>query len=139
MTGKRNSEIIAPANNDLNLRVSPFAGDWNSPLASAVHALVAPISANGCISEISSNAIHGSAHDYNTAMKSYAVVYENYQSYLMPAEQLVHHDYDLAAKPVPDFSHLGCLNADLLDSTVLENDISDDDIENCGYMAWVHH
>lgn len=94
---------------------------------------------NGCISEISSDAIHGSEHDYNAAMKSYAVEYEKYQSYLMPAAQLLTHDYDMAAKPVPDFSHLGCLNADLLDTTVLEDDISDDDIENCGYMAWVHH
>jgi len=64
-------------------------------------------------------------------------VYEEYQAYLLPAAQA--HDYDLAAKPVPDFSHIGCLNADLLDSTVVEDDVSDDDIEICGYMAWVHH
>ncbi|MFT3928770.1 MAG: hypothetical protein QM709_00620 [Spongiibacteraceae bacterium] len=132
MAGIRNSKNIAASR-------SARALDADSPLPGAGYALFAPNSANGCISEVSCDAIHSSEHDYNTAMKSYAVVYENYQSYLMPTEQLVEHDYDMAAKPVPDFSHLGCLNADLLDSTVLTDDVSDDDIENCGYMAWVRH
>ena len=94
---------------------------------------------NGCVSEISSDAIHGYEHDYAAAMKSYAVVYEEYQSYLLPAGQAPKHDYDLAAKPVPAFSHLGCLNEDLLESTVQNDAVSDDDIEGCGYMAWLHH
>lgn len=94
---------------------------------------------SGCISDISSDAIHGPAHDYAAAMKTYGVVYEEYQSYLMPSAQLLAHDYDMATKAIPDVSHIGCLNADLLDSTLVEDDVSDDDIENCGYMAWVHH
>lgn len=105
----------------------------------ATQALIAPTFCNGCISEVSSDALRGSRHDYTTAMKSYAVVYEEYQSYLMPVDQVLPHDYDLAAQPVPEFSHFGCLHADLLDSTVQADAFSDEDIENCGYMAWVHH
>ncbi|HET8710464.1 MAG TPA: hypothetical protein VFM32_03755 [Spongiibacteraceae bacterium] len=115
------------------------AAEFDSLRNGAAQPLIAPTSANGCVSEISSNAVRGHEHDYAAAMKSYGVVYEEYQSYLMPAAQVLPHDYDIAAKPVPDFGHLGCLNAELLDSTVQEDDISDDDIESCGYMAWVHH
>ena len=97
------------------------------------------LNTGGCISELSSDAIHGCEHDYAAAMKSFAVVYEQYQAYLMPSGQLVAHDYDIAAKPVPAFSHLGCLNAELLESTVPEDDISDDEIEGCGYLGWLHH
>jgi hypothetical protein len=93
----------------------------------------------GCISDISSDAIHGCEHDYAAAMKSYGVVYEQYQSYLLPNNQLMPHDYDLAAAPVPAFNHLGCLNEDLLDSTVHSDDVSDDEIEGCGYLGWLHH
>lgn len=100
---------------------------------------LAPTGFNGCVSEISSDAIHGYEHDYAAAMKSYAVVYEQYQSYLLPAGQMPQHDYDQAAKPVPAFSHLGCLNEDLLESTVQSDAVSDEDIEGCGYMAWLHH
>ncbi len=125
--------------NGASIRESRVDAGMSSPRHGAAQSVCAPSSANGCISELSSDAIHGSAHDYNAAMKNYGVVYENYQSYLLPSEQLVAHDYDLAAKPVPDFSHIGCLNAELLDSTVQHDDVSDDDIENCGYMAWVHH
>lgn len=106
-------------------------------LNGANHAAPAPTSVSGCISEISSSDIHCSEHDYNAAMKSYGTIYENYQAYLMPT--LLPHDYDLVAKPVPDVSHIGCLNADLFDAMVWQDNISDDDIEDCGYTAWVHH
>lgn len=99
----------------------------------------AALNAGGCISDISSDSIHGCEHDYAAAMKSFGVVYEQYQSYLMPRNQLMPHDYDVAANPVPAFSHLGCLNAELLESTVHSDDISDDDIEDCGYLGWLHH
>jgi hypothetical protein len=93
----------------------------------------------GCISEVSSDAIHGCEHDYAAAMKTYGVIYEEYQSYLLPDNQLLPHDYDLAAAPVPAFNHLGCLNEELLGSTVHSDDVSDDEIEVCGYMGWLHH
>ena len=102
--------------------------------------LLAPTPLHGCVSEISSDAVQGHRDDaYTAAMKNYGVVYEEYQAYLMPTGQVLPHDYDMAAKPVPDFSHIGCLNADLLDSVLHDDAVSDDDIENCGYMAWVHH
>jgi hypothetical protein len=34
---------------------------------------------------------------------------------------------------------LGCLNEELFASTLSEDDVSDDDIEDCGYMGWLHH
>lgn len=98
----------------------------------------APVS-GGCISEISSDSIHGCEHDYAAAMKTYGVIYEKYQAYLLPNNQLMPHDYDLAAAPVPAFNHLGCLNEDLLESTVHSDDVSDDEIEGCGYLGWLHH
>lgn len=100
---------------------------------------LAPTSSNGCISEISSAAIRSREHDYTDAMKNYGAVYEAYQAYLMPAEHTPAHDYDIAAKPVSHFNQLGCLNADLFDAALQEDAVSDDDIENCGYMAWVRH
>lgn len=110
----------------------------------ATSALLAPSvgnasGGNGCISEISSDAIRGRAQDYAAAMKSYGVTYEAYHAYLLPAEQTPLHDYDMAAQPVPDFSRLGCLNADFFDAVARDGAVSDDDIESCGYMAWVHH
>lgn len=139
MAELRSSKDIATAAACLERGVTGIAADLNSLRNSAVPAFVAPTSFNGCVSEISSDAIRNCEHDYAAAMKSYGVVYEEYQSYLMPTDQALVHDYDMAAKPVADFSHLGCLNADLLDSTVQEDAVSDDDIESCGYMAWVHH
>jgi hypothetical protein len=93
----------------------------------------------GCISDISSDAIHGCDHDYTAAMKNYGVIYEQYQAYLLPDNQLQPHNYDLAAAQVPAFNHLGCLNEELLEATVHSDVISDDDIENCGYLGWLYH
>lgn len=77
----------------------------------------APVS-SGCISDISCDAIHGCEPGYAVAMKNFGDIYEQYQSYLMPRNQLLPHDYDLAARPVPAFSHLGCLNEELLAGVV---------------------
>jgi hypothetical protein len=95
--------------------------------------------AGGCISEISSDAIHGCDHDYTAAMKNYGDIYGQYQAYLLPDNQLPAHDYDLAAAQVPAFSHLGCLNEELLEATVPSDIVSDDDIESCGYLGWLYH
>lgn len=139
MSGIRNSGGFGSNGNGTQPELAAMLPEQNALPDGALQVLVAPTSFNGCVSEISSDAIHGHEHGYTAAMKHYGVVYEEYQSYLMPIEQSLPHDYDLAAKPIADFSHLGCLNADLLDSTVLADDVSDDDIETCGYMAWVHH
>ena len=95
--------------------------------------------AGGCISDISSDAIHGCTEGYTAAMKNYGLVYEQYQAYLLPDEQLQPHNYDLAAVLVPTFNHLGCLNNDLLESTAPTDIVSDDDIESCGYLGWLYH
>jgi hypothetical protein len=131
-----NGDNIMSADSSIEHRVKT---DANALRNGAAQMLSAPSSFSGCISEISSSMIQSCRHDYATAMKSYGVVYEEYQSYLMPAEQTLPHDYDMAAKPVPAFSHLGCLNGDLLESTMQTDDISDDDIEGYGYMGWIHH
>lgn len=139
MAALRNSKDIAPAVGGADFSVIEIAKATNSLRNGAAQLLIAPTSFNGCISEVSSDTIRSCARDYASAMKSYGVIYEEYQSYLMPAAQTLVHDYDMAAQPVPDFGHLGCLNADLLDFTMPADAVSDDDIESCGYMAWVHH
>lgn len=108
-----------------------------SPIASAFP--MADTGCHGCISDISSDSIHGCEHDYAAAMKTYGGIYERYQSYLMPRDQLLPHDYDLVAKVAPTSSHLGCLDQELLESTVPSDDVSDDEIETCGYLGWLHH
>lgn len=93
----------------------------------------------GCISDISSEAIHGCEHDYAAAMKSFGTVYEQYQSYLLPNGQVMAHDYDLAAKAAAELSGKGFLDESLLQSMAHDDAISDDDIEDCGYMGWLQH
>ncbi|MDB6062620.1 MAG: hypothetical protein JWM78_2723 [Verrucomicrobiaceae bacterium] len=125
---------------DTTNRATPAAAlTTNQVLPVGAYSSSAAPTSSGCISDISSDSIHGCEHDYAAAMKNYGVIYEEYQSYLMPTNQLIAHDYNLGAQPVPAFSHLGCLNQDLLESTVLTDDVSDDEIENCGYLGWLHH
>lgn len=95
--------------------------------------------ANGCISELSSDAIHGYEHDYAAAMKTYATVYENFQAYLEPANILATHDYDLSTRPVEEHEHLGCLDQEFMECATNAESISDEDIEGCGYLGWLRH
>jgi len=101
--------------------------------------MLAPSASGGCISELSSDSIHGVEHEYTSAMKNYGAIYEQYQSYLMPRHELLPHDYDLSIKLAVLSNSLGCLNEELVASTLHEDDVSDDDIEGCGYMGWLHH
>ena len=94
---------------------------------------------NGCISELSSNEIHGYSHDYAVAMKSYATVYENFQAYLEPQNILATHDYDLSTQPVEEHEHLGCLDQEFMECATNADSISDEDIENCGYLGCLRH
>ncbi len=111
--------------------------DSNSPRNSAAQMSIAPTSFNGCVSELSLDTGNGCRQDYTAAIKNYAVVYEEYQSYLVPME--LPHDYDLATRPFFNFGQLGCLDVDLFASAAHADQVSDDDIESCGYMAWVSH
>lgn len=95
--------------------------------------------ASGCLSELSSDAIHGYPHDYAVAMKNYATIYENFQAYLEPANILATHDYDLSTRPVEEHEHLGCLDQEFMECAVNADSISDEDIERCGYLGWLRH
>jgi|KBSSwiStaDraftv2_1062776.scaffolds.fasta_scaffold22614_7 hypothetical protein len=140
----RNNSGIATLDNDARLTAIGMVSDQDPLLNGALMAALAPTTTNGCvvngcISELSSDAIHGVAHDYASAMKNYAVVYEQYQAYLMPRSELLPHDYELSVKLAVLTNPLGCLNEELFASTLSEDDVSDDDIEDCGYMGWLHH
>jgi hypothetical protein len=94
---------------------------------------------NGCISELSSDEIHGYSHDYAVAMKNYATIYENFQAYLEPQNILASHDYDLSTRPVEEHEHLGCLDQEFMECAINADSISDEDIERCGYLGWLRH
>lgn len=94
---------------------------------------------NGCVSELSSDAIHGYPHDYAVAMKNYAAIYENFQAYLEPANILATHDYDLSLRAVEEHEHLGCLDQEFMECATNNDSISDEDIEGCGYLGWLRH
>jgi hypothetical protein len=97
----------------------------------------APKSFTGCVSEISSFA--APEHSYADALKDYAQVYEAYQAYLTPADTVVQHDYDSVGVATAAGHQLGCLNEELVECTVPVDDVSDEEIESCGYLGWVHH
>jgi hypothetical protein len=98
----------------------------------------APKLITGCASAISSCAPID--HGYTDALKNYAEVYEKFQAYLSPLNELPEHDYDqVIAMSVPENSHLGCLNDDMVEFVTSVDNISDDDIEGCGYLGWLHH
>ncbi len=97
-----------------------------------------PKSLTGCISSISAYAPVD--HAYTDALKNYAEVYEAFQSYLSPLDALPEHDYDQAIamsmlevqRPESEDDMLGF---------VVPKDIpvSEEEIEHCGYMAWLRH
>jgi len=98
---------------------------------------IAPQLFTGCVSDISSDA--APAHFHADAFKRYAQVYAAYQAYLMPTDPLAAHDYELGSRAVALDCRLGCLGEDLVNDTVPRDDISDEDIERCGYLGWLHH
>lgn len=89
----------------------------------------------GCVSEISSCEHPG--HSYTDALRNYAEVYEAYQAYLTP--EAVPHNYDLVGVAEAGSPHIGCLNEELMASTLQADTVSDDDIERCGYLGWLQH
>lgn len=90
----------------------------------------------GCVSAISmSNPVD---HDYAAALRNYGEVYEGYQAYLSPQDGLPEHDYDQAiAMSMPENSHFGCLNDDMVEYVAAVDNITDDEIESCGYLGWL--
>jgi hypothetical protein len=135
----RNSRSKTPVTIAAQLAATRMVSE-QSPLPNGTSARdCAPTLSSGCISDLSSAAIHGYEHDYTAAMKNYATVYEDFQAYLEPANILAMHDYDLSLKPVPEHEHLGCLDQEFMECASNTDSISDEDIEGCGYLGWLRH
>lgn len=104
----------------------------------AAEDFAAPKSFTGCVSALSSCAAVD--HAYTDALKSYGEIYEQFQAYLSPLDSLTAHDYDRAiAMSMPENAHFGCLNDDMVELLATTDKISDDEIESCGYLGWLHH
>ena len=99
----------------------------------------APKSLTGCVSGVS--ACTPVNHAYTDALKNYAEVYEAFQAYLSPLDTVAAHDYDRAiAMSVPENSHFGCINDDMVEFIAsTRSKIADEDIESCGYLGWLQH
>lgn len=98
----------------------------------------APKSLTGCVSALSSCAAVD--HAYTDALKIYGEIYEQFQAYLSPLDTLSTHDYDQAiAMSMPENAHLGCLNDDMVEFIASSENITEDEIENCGYLGWLRH
>lgn len=138
--GPTESALVAPAHLALAVMV-PEQGTLSNGTAARDAAPTAGsvLLASGCVSELSSDAIHGYPHDYAVAMKNYAAIYENFQAYLEPANILATHDYDLSTRPVEEHEHLGCLDQEFMECATNTESISDEDIERCGYLGWLRH
>lgn len=104
----------------------------------AAEDLAAPKSFTGCVSALSSCAALD--HAYTDALKNYGEIYEQFQAYLSPLDTLSAHDYDrVIAMSVPENAHFGCLNDDMVELIATTDKITDDEIESCGYLGWLHH
>lgn len=99
----------------------------------------APKPFTGCVSALSTCAPPDPA--YTDALKNYGEVYEQFQAYLSPLDALSEHDYDRAiALSMPERAHIGCLDGDMIELiTGGDSAVSDDEIEHCGYLGWLHH
>lgn len=100
----------------------------------------APKALTGCVSEISSCAQED--RSYAGALKEYAAAYEAAQAYLAPGEGAVWHDYAQCAQGEQD-AH-GAQVAAQLELLLRGDDIealrvSDEEVEGCGYLAWLRH
>lgn len=88
----------------------------------------------GCISGVS--VIKPPRHAYFDALKDYAVHYADAQAYLAVDHSLVTHDNSSIDNSPIEFDH-GLLGDD--GEPVRFSQISDEDIDKCGYMGWLRH
>ena len=95
-----------------------------------------PIVLTGCASKLSMLKQH--EHAYFDALKDYAIHCAQAQAYLADAEWQIAHDYDCAlirnSLREPDHGLLGDDG-----EPAIAVQISDDDIDHCGYMGWLRH
>jgi|GEM_PF-2976846 len=93
---------------------------------------VLPTAWTGCLSDLSS--CHTQDPVYLEALKSYAEVYAAYQDYLTPENPLAAHDYVVRDSATEEHTQLGRLI-----EAQHDRDVSDDDIDGCGYLGWLRH
>lgn len=126
-----------------SLALATSVPEWSARSNGTPERSAAPLGSvtlvSGCVSELSSDAIHGYPHEYAVAMKNYAAIYEGFQAYLEPENVLADHDYDLSTRPVEEHEHLGCLDQEFMEWTADIDSVSDEDIELCGYLGWLRH
>ncbi len=91
----------------------------------------APKALTGCVSAIST--CGQASSDYRAGLKAYAEVYEAYQAYLTPADPLAGHCY--GSVPASDAESADWLMAPLEDGP----QVTDDEVEGCGYLGWLQH
>jgi hypothetical protein len=92
----------------------------------------------GCVSSLSACAPID--HAYADALKSYAEVYAAAQAYLTPHDVLSGHDYDRAiAMSMPELNRPDADHDMLGFVAQVDIPVSEEEIEHCGYMAWLRH
>lgn len=95
---------------------------------------VSPSALTGCISGVS--VVRPHRHAYFHALKDYAVHYADAQAYLAVDHSLVACDYGSIDKASHELDH-GLLGDD--GEPVRYTQVSDEDIDKCGYMGWLRH
>lgn len=93
-----------------------------------------PVVLTGCISKLS--VIEPREHAYFDALKDYAAHYAQAQAYLVDTATPIAHDYTLIDSALSEPDH-GLLNDD--GEPAMAAQISDEDIDSCGYMGWLRH
>lgn len=92
------------------------------------------IALTGCVSKLSTLELH--QHAYFDALRDYAKLYEATQAYLAGDGSSIAHDYAATSSASREFDH-GLLGDD--GEAVAFVPISDDEIDNCGYLGWLRH
>jgi hypothetical protein len=95
---------------------------------------MAPLMFTGCLSDLSSCELH--EHAYFEALRDYAEVYAATQAYLGPDDPVSGHDYALDVAETEEHSRLGLLGDEGMPKP---DEFSDDEIDRCGYLGWLHH
>lgn len=96
--------------------------------------LTRAMSLTGCVSKLSALELH--QHAYFDALREYAKVYEATQAYLAGDGSGIAHDYAAFDGDSSELDH-GLLSDN--GEAVAFVQISDDEIDICGYMGWLRH
>lgn len=103
-------------------------------------AVDSPIVLTGCISKLS--VVEQCGHAYFDALKDYAAHYAAAQAYLAADATQIAHDHTLIENDILIDSSLSEPDHGLLGDDgepAISAQISDEDIDSCGYMGWLRH